>query len=111
MDPAKRTCVCNIFCTVADNIAEGYSTSMVVATNGPWEKWDSLCRDVDFDLLLVSYMVLVPILNAFAGQYRPGKISPSRHKVQYRMFEDAIRLIGPDLAALQTRDPNLTSQG
>ena len=111
VEPSKRTCFYGSFRTVAEEISEVLSTSRYVAANGNWSKWGVFCIDVAYDPLLVSYRDLVPILNAFARQYRKGDIAPRSRQVRSHTVEESVRSIGQALAALGTRDPRLTIQG
>ena len=52
------------------------------------------------DPLLVDYQDPVPILNAFARDYRTGNIAPDSRGVQSRTVEDAVRLIVQAIAML-----------
>ena len=61
--------------------------------------------------LLVFYRDLLPILNTFARQYQIEALSPRRRQVQSHTVEDAVRLLGQVLAAMEAPDPRLTSQG
>ena len=68
MDPTKCTCFRNIFHAMPDDISKGISTSRSTDASGHWENWDSFCRGVDLDPLLVLYRDPFPILNAFSRQ-------------------------------------------
>ena len=90
VNPVKCTRLCNSFRTTMGKIAEDLSTIRLVAANGHWEKWAASCRDVALNPILVSYRYPIPILNAFARQYRTGAITPSGCQVKYRTVEDAV---------------------
>ena len=60
--------------------------------------------------LLIYYQDTVPTLNAFAQQYCTGKIFSSGCTVCSQTVEDAVRQVGQALAALDAREPLLTSQ-
>ena len=61
--------------------------------------------------LLVAYQDHVPILNAFARDYRTGNIAPDSRGVRSRTVEDAVRSIGQAIAILGAKDPIMTSTG
>ena len=63
------------------------------------------------DPLLVAYQDPVPILNAFARDYRTGEIAPSSRGVRSRTVEDAVRSIGQAIAMLGAKDPRMTPTG
>ena len=111
VDPAKCTCFHDSFRAAADNIFKGLSTSRSAAADGYWRKWAILYREVSFNPLLVLYRYPVPIISAFARQYRTWGITPSVHQVKSHTVEDAVRSILQVLAALGTRYPRLTIQG
>ena len=66
---------------------------------------------VALDLLLISYSDPVSILNTFFQEYRDGTTSASGKKVQPRVVEDAICLVGQALAAKGTPDIRLNAEG
>ena len=68
VDHTKCTRLHDILCVAADNIVKIIYTSRVATVNGHWAKWDTLCRDMALDLLLVSYRDPVPIINTFKRQ-------------------------------------------
>ena len=61
--------------------------------------------------LLVAYKYPVPILNAFARDYRTGNITPNSRGVRSRTVEDAVRSIGQAIAMLGAKDPWMMSTG
>ena len=63
------------------------------------------------DPLLVAHKDPVPILNAFARDYRTGNIVPNSRSVRSRTVEDAVRSIGQAIAMLGSKDPRMTSTG
>ena len=63
------------------------------------------------DPLLVLYRYPLPILNEFERQYMTGAIYPIGRQVQPHTVEDAVLLIGQDLADLGAIYPHLKSQG
>ena len=61
--------------------------------------------------LLVAYKYPVPILNAFARDYRTGNIALNSRAVLSITVEDAVRSIGQAIAVLGSKDPQMTSMG
>ena len=59
------------------------------------------------DPLLVAYKEPVPILNAFAKDYRTGNIAPNRRAVRSRTVEDDVRSIGQEITDLGAKDPQI----
>ena len=108
VETAKSTHFCDSFHTAVDEIAKGISSSISAA--GHCANWDTLCRDVALDPLLVWYLGPVHILNNFVSRYRTGSIAPSVCQVWYITVEDAMRWIIQALAALGNRDPCFTSE-
>ena len=63
------------------------------------------------DPLIVAYQDHVPILNAFARDYRTGNIAPGSRSVRSRTVEDAVRSIGQAIVMLGAKDPRMTPTG
>ena len=59
--------------------------------------------------LLIAYKDPVPILNAFARDYRTGNIAPNSCAVQSRTVEGSVWLIGQAITALGGKYPRMTS--
>ena len=111
VDTSARVSFCNTFCAATEDIAEGLSTGRACAADGHWKNWANFCSRVALDPLLIGYKDPVPILNIFARDYRTGNITPTSGPVQSRTAEDAVRLIGQALAALELSDPRYGKDG
>ena len=111
VDPAAKTRFCNSFSTATEDIQEGLSAGQATAAYGHWTKWACFCARVALDPLLVAYKYPVPILNAFARDYRTGNITPDSRGVQSRTVKDPVRSIGQSIAILGAKDPWMTSTG
>ena len=81
VDPAAQTRFWNSFSTVTEDIREGLSVGRTTAADGHWTKWSYFYARVDLDPLLVAYKYPVPILNAFAQDYRTGNMAPNSRGV------------------------------
>ena len=62
------------------------------------------------DTLVILYRYLVPILNTFAIQHQAGDLAPSGRQVRSRTVEDAVKLIGHAITAMEAPYPRLISQ-
>ena len=111
VDSAAQTRFRNSFSTATEDILEGLSFGRSTAADGHWTKWDYFCARVALDPLLVAYKNPVPILNAFAQDYRNGNITPNSRGVRSRTVEDAVRSIGRSIVMLGAKDPRMTSTG
>ena len=109
VDTAAQTRFWDSFSTSTEGIREGFSVVRSTAADGHWTKWAYFCTRVALDPLIVAYKDPVPILNAFARDYRTGNIAPNSRAVQSRMVEDAVRLIGQAITELGEKDPQMTS--
>ena len=87
------------------------SVGRSTAADGHWTKWAYFYTRVALDPILVAYKDPVPILDAFARDYRTGKIAPYSRAVRSRMVEDSVRSIGQAIAVLGSKDPRMTSTG
>ena len=67
---SKRTHFHNISRAAADDMSEGLSTSRATTSDDHWGNWAAFFREVTLYLLIILYRDPVPILNAFARQYR-----------------------------------------
>ena len=76
VDTAAQTRFLDSFSASIEDILEGLSIGRSTATDGHWTKWGYFYAMVDLDSLLVSYKDPVPILNAFARDFRTGNIAP-----------------------------------
>ena len=111
VDPVAKTRFWHSFRSATEDISEGLSTGRATAANGHWTKWTYFCARVALDPLLVAYQYPIPILNAFARDYRTGAIAPGSHGVRSRTVEDAVRSIGQAIAMLGAKDPSMTPTG
>ena len=111
MDPVAQTRFWHSFRSTTEDIRKGFSTGRATAANGHWTKWTYLCARVALDPLLVAYQDPIPILNAFARDYRTKNIAPNSRGVRSRTVEDSVRLIGQAIAMLGAKDPRMTSTG
>ena len=111
VDPAAQTRFWNSFSSTTEDIQEGLYTSQATAADGHWTKWAFFCARVSLEPLLVAYQDPVPILNAFSWDYRTGNIAPDSRGVRSRTVEDAVRLIGQEIAMLGAKDPRMTYTG
>ena len=100
VDPVAQTRFWHRFRSATEDTQEGFSTGRATAADGHWTKWTYFCARVALDPLLVTYQYPVPILNAFARDYRTGNIAPDSRGVQSRTVEDTIQLIGQAIAML-----------
>ena len=91
-----------------EDIREGLSVGQATAADGHWTKWAYFCARVALDPLLVAYKYPIPILNAFAQDYRTGNITPNSCGVRSRTVEDAVRSIGQVVVMLGAKDPRIT---
>ena len=105
MDTAAQTRFWDIFSASTEDIREGLSVGRSTAADGHWTKWAYFYTRVAIDPLPVAYKDPVPILNAFARDYRTGNIAPNSRAVQSRTVEDSIWLIGQAIAVLVAKDP------
>ena len=87
------------------------SVGRSTAADSHWTKWDYFCARVSLGPLLVVYKYRVPILIAFAQDYRTGNIATNSHAVGSRTVEDVVRSIGRVIAMLGAKDPRMTSTG
>ena len=76
VDPVAQTRFWHSFRSAMEDISEGLSTGRATAADGHWTKWTYFCARVALDPLLISYLDPVPILTAFARDYRTGNIAP-----------------------------------
>ena len=111
VDPVAQTRFWHSFRSTTEDISEGLSTGRATAADGHWTKWTYFCARVALDPLLVAYQDPVPILNAFARDYRTGAIAPGSCGVRSITVEDAVRLIGQAIAMLGDKDPRMTPKG
>ena len=111
VDPVSQTRFWNSFRSATEEILEGLSTGRATTADGHWTKWTYFCARVALDPLLVAYQDHVPILNAFAWDYRTGNIAPDTRGVQSRTVEDAVRSIGHAIAMLGGTHPRMTYTG
>ena len=88
VDTTTSTCFCNSFHAEADYISEALFTIIVATAGGHSSKWCKFCRDVDLDSLIVLYMYLMPLLNAFPRKYLSMDIDSIKHQVLSITFED-----------------------
>ena len=63
------------------------------------------------DPLRVAYKDPVPILIAFARDYRTGNIAPNSRAVRSRIVEDSGRLIGQAITVFGAKDQQMMSMG
>ena len=91
VDPASQTRFWNSVSTAEEDIQEGLSAGRATAADGHWTKWAYFCARVALDPILVAYKDPAPILNAFARDYRTGKIAPDSQGIRSRTVEDAVR--------------------
>ena len=61
--------------------------------------------------LLVAFQDPVPILNAFARDYRTRNIAPDSLDVRSRTVEDTLGSIRQVIAMLGAKEPRMTSTG
>ena len=111
VDPAAQTRFWHSFRSTMEDIHEGLSTGRATAADGHWTKWTYFCARMALDPLLLAYQYPVPILNAFARDYRTGNIAPDSRGVRSRTVEDAVRSIGQAIEMLGAKDPWMTSTG
>ena len=91
VDPAAHTHFWDSFSALTEFFREGLSVGRSTAVDGHWIKWSYFCTRVALDPLRVAYKDPVPILNAFARDYRTGKIAPDSQGIRSRTVEDAVR--------------------
>ena len=110
-DPVAKTRFWHSFRSATEDISEGLSTGRATAADGHWTKLTYFCARVALKPLLVAYQDPVPILNAFARDYRTGAIAPGSRGVRSRTVEDAVRSIGQAIAMLGAKDPRMMATG
>ena len=111
VDPVAQTRFWHSFRSATEDISKGLSTGQATASDGHWTKWTYFCARLALDPLLVAYQDPVPILNAFARDYRTRAIAPGSRGVRSRTVEDAVRSIGQAIAMLGANDPRMAPTG
>ena len=111
VDTATQTRFWDSFSTSTEDIRDWFYFGRATADDGHWTKWAYLYTRADLNLLCFAYKDPVPVLNAFARDYRTGNIAPNIRAVQSRTVEDAIRSIGQVIAVLGAKDPQMKTKG
>ena len=81
VDTTSQTRLWGSFSALTEDIRDRLSIGQATAVDGHWTKWAYLCAMVALDPLPVAYKDPVPILNAFAIDYRTENIAPNSRAV------------------------------
>lgn len=104
-DPEARTRAADDLRTIAHDVALGICSSRQAAQRSTFNIWTTFCDSLSMDPTLAAYPDPVPAIQLFAHRYRAGELSPSRTPVRGRTVGDAVRAIGQNWPAWDSRTP------